>query len=234
MNIKDLENKIINDDCLNILKQLPDKSIDLVLTDPPYGIGRFGNRVEISNRIACTAKINKWDKKPSQELFNEIFRVSKNQIIFGANNFTLPESEYFLVWNKMQTVDNFASAELAYTNMKIPAKVFNYSIHQVMQDRKKQGGKSHPTEKPVKLMEWCILLADKFIDKNGIILDCFSGSGTMAIACHNLNRRFICIEKDYDYWKASVERLENAKSQLNLFTNIEQPKEEITEQAKLF
>ena len=102
-------------------------------------------------------------------MFNEIFRISKYQIIWGANNFTLPESEYFLVWNKMQTVDNFASAELAYTNMKIPAKVFNYSIHRVMQDRKKQGGKSHPTEKPVKLMEWCILLADKFIDKNGIV-----------------------------------------------------------------
>ena len=210
-------NKIYNDDCMNILKQLPDKSIDLVLTDPPYGIGRFGNRVEISNRIDCTAKINKWDKKPSQELFNEIFRVSKNQIIFGANNFTLPESEYFLVWNKMQTVDNFASAELAYTNMKIPAKVFNYSIHQVMQDRKKQGGKSHPTEKPVKLMEWCILLADKFIDKNGIILDCFSGSGTTAVACHNLKRRFICIEKDYDYWKASCERLEREQAQMRLF-----------------
>ena len=210
-------NQIINADCMDILKELPDKCIDLVLTDPPYGIGRFGNRVEISNRINCTAKINKWDKKPNQELFNEIFRVSKNQIIFGANNFTLPESEYFLVWNKMQTVDNFASAELAYTNMKIPAKVFNYSIHQVMQDRKKQGGKSHPTEKPVKLMEWCILLADKFIDKNGIILDCFSGSGTTAIACHNLKRRFICIEKDYDYWKASVERLKDAQSQLKLF-----------------
>lgn len=210
-------NQIINADCMDILKELPDKSIDLVLTDPPYGIGRFGNRVEISNRINCTAKINKWDKKPNQEVFDEIFRVSKNQIIFGANNFTLPESEYFLVWNKMQTVDNFASAELAYTNMKIPAKVFNYSIHQVMQDRKKQGGKLHPTEKPVKLMEWCILLADKFIDKNGIILDCFSGSETTAIACHNLKRRFICIEKNYDYWKASVERLKDAQSQLKLF-----------------
>ena len=208
-------NKIYNDDCLNILKQLPDKSIDLVLTDPPYGLKRHERgSLRIDNN---SEKGLIWDKKPSRELFNEIFRVSKNQIIFGANNFTLPESEYFLVWNKMQTVDNFASAELAYTNMKIPAKVFNYSIHQVMQDRKKQGGKSHPTEKPVKLMEWCILLADKFIDKNGIILDCFSGSGTTAIACHNLNRRFICIEKDYDYWKASCDRLEREQAQMRLF-----------------
>ena len=210
-------NKIINADCMDILKQLPDKCIDLVLTDPPYGIARFGNRVELSNRIDSSAKINKWDKKPTQELFNEIFRVSKNQIIWWANNFTLPESEYFLIWNKCQTVDNFASAELAYTNMQIPAKVFTYSIHQVMQDRKTNGGKEHPTQKPVNLMEWCIRLADKFIGKNAIILDCFSGSGTTAVACHNLNRRFICIEKDYDYWKASVERLKNAQAQQKLF-----------------
>ena len=74
-------NKIIHADCMDILKQLPDKCIDLVLTDPPYGIARFGNRVELSNRIDSSAKINKWDKKPTQELFNEIFRVSKNQII---------------------------------------------------------------------------------------------------------------------------------------------------------
>ena len=208
-------NKIYNDDCLNILKLLPDKCIDLVCTDPPYGLKRHERgSLRIDNN---SEKGLIWDKKPPQELFNEIFRISKYQIIWGANNFTLPESEYFLVWNKMQTVDNFASAELAYTNMKIPAKVFNYSIHRVMQDRKKQGGKSHPTEKPVKLMEWCILLADKFIDKNGIILDCFSGSGTTAIACHNLKRRFICIEKDYDYWKASCERLKEHQSQLRLF-----------------
>ena len=208
-------NKIYNADCMDILKELPDKCIDLVCTDPPYGLKRHERgSLRIDNN---SEKGLIWDKKPPQELFNEIFRISKYQIIWGANNFTLPESEYFLVWNKMQTVDNFASAELAYTNMKIPAKVFNYSIHRVMQDRKKQGGKSHPTEKPVKLMEWCILLADKFIDKNGIILDCFSGSGTTAIACHNLKRRFICIEKDYDYWKASCERLKEHQSQLRLF-----------------
>ena len=202
-------NKIYNTDCLELMKQLPDKCIDLVLTDPPYGIGRFGDRVG--------KKANEWDFKPTQEYWDEIFRVSKNQIIWGANNFTLPESEYFLVWNKHQTVDNFASAELAYTNMKIPAKVFDYSIHKVMADRKSTGGKEHPTQKPVQLIEWCIKLSDKFINKDAIILDCFSGSGTTAIACHNLKRNFICIEKDYDYWKASVERLENARAQQKLF-----------------
>ena len=130
--LKKYENKILNMDCIDFLKNCPDNYFDLCCCDPPYGIGRFGDRVEISNRIDKTAKINKWDKKPTKELFNEIFRVSKNQIIWGANNFTLPESEYFLIWNKCQTVDNFASAELAYTNMQIPAKVFTYTIHKVI------------------------------------------------------------------------------------------------------
>jgi site-specific DNA-methyltransferase (adenine-specific) len=101
----------------------------------------------------------------------------------------------------------------------------------LQEDMKNKDIRIHPTQKPLKLFE--MILRD-YSKENDLILDCFSGSGTTAIACHNLNRRFICIEKDYDYWKASVERLENAKSQLNLFTNIEQPKEEIIEQAKLF
>lgn len=215
IDVESITNQIINADCMDILKELPDKCIDLVLTDPPYGLKRHERG---SLRIDTdSANGLEWDKKPTQELFNEIFRVSKNQIIWGANNFTLPESEYFLIWNKCQTVDNFASAELAYTNMQIPAKVFTYTIHKVMQERKQQGGKEHPTQKPVALMEWCIKLAEKFIGENAIILDCFSGSGTTAVACHNLKRRFICIEKDKDYWKASVERLKNAQAQLKLF-----------------
>ena len=202
-------NKIYNVDCLELMKQLPDKCVDLVLTDPPYGIGRFGDRVG--------KKANEWDFKPTKEYWNEIFRISKNQMIWGANNFTLPESEYFLIWNKHQTVDNFASAELAYTNMKIPAKVFDYSIHKVMAERKSEGGKEHPTQKPVKLFEWCLQLSEKFMSDKPIILDCFSGSGTTAIAAFNKKMDFICIEKDYDYWKASVERLENAQAQCKLF-----------------
>ena len=145
-------NKIINADCLDILRQLPDKCIDLILTDPPYGIGRFGSRVEILGN----AKVNEWDKKPTDDIFTEIFRVSKNQIIWGMNNFNLPASEYFIVWNKIQTVDNFASAEIAYTNIPIPAKVFNYSAHKMMQERKSDGGKIHPTQKPLPLFQWCL------------------------------------------------------------------------------
>src|SRR5690554_6806908 len=141
-------------DCMEGMKNTPDNYYDLAVVDPPYGIARFGNRVELSNRIDKNARINKWDVKPTQEYFDELFRVSKNQIIWGANNFSLPNTEYFIIWDKEQTVDNFASAEYAWTNCKMPAKVFRYSIHKVMSDRKAEGGKFHPTQKPIKLYDW--------------------------------------------------------------------------------
>ena len=111
--------------------------------------------IELSCQIDFVKKqkINKWDIKPTQEYFDELFRVSKNQIIWGANNFTLPNTEYFIIWDKQQTVDNFASAEYAWTNCKMPAKVFRYSIHKVMSDGKAEGGKIHPTQKPIALSQ---------------------------------------------------------------------------------
>ena len=121
--------KITNEDNMDLMARYEDNYFDLAIVDPPYGIARFGNRVELSNRLCKSAKLNEWDIKPSPEYFKELFRVSKNQIVWGANNFTLPESEYFLIWDKHQTVDNFASAEYAWTNCKKPAKVFRYSIH---------------------------------------------------------------------------------------------------------
>ena len=115
--------ELILDDCMNVMKDYEDNHFDLAIVDPPYGIARFGNRVEVSNRICKEAKINKWDIKPTKEYFDELFRISKNQIIWGANNFTLPESEYFIVWDKQQSVENFASAEYAWR------KVRKYLIH---------------------------------------------------------------------------------------------------------
>ena len=92
--------KLINDDCMNIMPDYADDYFDLAIVDPPYGIKRFGDRVEIE---VIETKINEWDIKPSPEYFIELFRVSKNQIIWGANNFTLPNTEYFIVWDKQQT-----------------------------------------------------------------------------------------------------------------------------------
>lgn len=208
MSIEQFENKIINADCLDILKQLPDKCIDLVLTDPPYNIQRFnkkdgGNSKKIKSFGDREKNWN--DLPPSKEIFDEIFRVSKNQIIFGMNNFELPKTEHFIVWDKLQKMPSFAECELAWSSCSTPAKIIRCRFEM---------NKLHPAQKPIDLFGQ--ILRD-YSNENELVLDCFSGSGTTAIACHNLKRRFICVEKDLEYWKASIERLENHKKQLCLF-----------------
>ena len=205
-------NKIIHADCMDILKQLPDKCIDLVLTDPPYGINISNNIGRRKGDKHSDYKKCDWDNEaPKKEVFNEIIRVSKNQIIWGANHFiaNIPfNSSCWLVWDKLFSEDvSFASCELAYTSFKSVVKRYRLSSQQGIE-------RFHPTQKPLKLFE--MILRD-YSSENDLILDCFSGAGTTAVACHNLKRRFICIEKDYDYWKASVERLENAQAQMKLF-----------------
>ena len=207
-------NELYNMDCMEGMRQFPDKYFELAIVDPPYGIARFGNRVELSNRICKEAKINKWDIKPTQEYFDELFRVSENQIIWGANNFNLPSTEYFIVWDKQQTVDNFASAEYAWTNIKMPAKVFRYAIHKEMAERKGEGGKIHPTQKPIKLYEWLLTNYAKQGDK---ILDTHVGSASSLIACHNYGFDYIGFEIDKEYYEAAKERLDAVKSQLTMF-----------------
>lgn len=205
-------NKIIHADCMDILKQLPDKCIDLVLTDPPYGINISNNIGRRKGDKHSNYKKCDWDNEaPKKEVFDEIIRVSKNQIIWGANHFinNIPfNSSCWLVWDKLFSEDvSFASCELAYTSFTSVVKRYRLSSQQGIE-------RFHPTQKPLKLFE--MILRD-YSNENDLILDCFSGSGTTAVACHNLNRRFICIEKDEDYYKASVERLENAQAQQKLF-----------------
>jgi site-specific DNA-methyltransferase (adenine-specific) len=220
MEIESITNKIINADCMDILKQLPDKCIDLVLTDAPYGIkesmGKNKNRGLLAKPTDYGYK--DWDKKiPDKEYFEEILRVSKNQILFGGNYFVeyLHNSSCWLVWDKNNYGTDFADCELAWTNFKSAVRKYKWTWNGMLQeDMKNKEKRIHPTQKPLKLFE--MILRD-YSNENDLILDCFSGSGTTAVACHNLKRRFICIEKDYDYWKASVERLENAQAQLRLF-----------------
>ena len=208
--------EITNEDNMLLMARYQDKHFDLAIVDPPYGIARFGNRKELSNRICKEAKINNWDTKPTDLYFNELFRISKNQIIWGANNFVLPPTEYFCIWNKKQSVENFASAEYAWVSMglKKPAQVFEYSIHKTMSDRKHEGGKIHPTQKPVALYKW---LLDKYAKQGDKILDTHLGSGSIAIACHDYGLNLTACELDKQYYEKALDRLKKHQMQQKLF-----------------
>ena len=197
---------------------MPDKSIDLILTDPPYGIN-IAKDGKVGGDKLCTVKNygkKNWDNEiPDKEIFEEMFRVSKNQIIFGGNYFVeyLYNSSCWIVWDKNNT-GNFADCELAWTNFKSAVRKYKWTWNGMLQeDMKNKEIRIHPTQKPVGLLKQIVL--DYY--KEGIVLDCFSGSGSTAIACHQLNIPFICIEKDKDYYEKSVERLKREKIKRSLF-----------------
>ena len=209
-------NKIINADCLDILKQLPDKCVDLVLTDPPYGIGIDGQKESVCKNPKHNRKLHSqknWDSCiPERKAFEEIQRISKNMIIWGANYFNefLEQGHKgWIVWDKGQDGLTMSDCEIAYTNFDCPTRIIRLNRVELLKD-----GTIHPTQKPLKLFETCV---SRYSNENDLVLDCFSGSGTTAVACHNLKRRFICIERDPEYHALSVERLEQAQRQQTLF-----------------
>lgn len=214
-----LKNQIINADFRDILKQLPDKCFDLLLTDPPYAIDITRQLVKkdpYHKHGYRSWEIKEWDnEKPTLEDFTEMIRVSKNQVIWGGNYFAdlLPASQGWVVWDKGQRDFSLADGELAWTSFDKALRIFDYSRAQALKD-----GKIHPTQKPVALFEWILSLRAK---QGDLILDCYSGSGTTAVACHNMGLDFVCIERDPDYYKASVERLADAQRQVNFFKKIE-------------
>lgn len=212
--INGYKNKIINAPFREILKDFPDKSVDLLLTDPPYSIDIVRQLVKKDPYQKHGYKswdLKDWDKeRPTEDDFAEMMRVSKNQVIWGGNYFSdiLPTSQGWFVWNKGQRDFSLADGELAWTSFDKALRIFDYSRAQALKD-----GKIHPTQKPVALFEWVLGLRSK---QDDLILDCYSGSGTTAIACHNLGRNFICIERDEEYYKASIERLNKHRAQLRI------------------
>lgn len=201
-------------DCMDFMAKFPDKFFELAIVDPPYGIKQLSvseNRSPDSKYRRSMAKMvesaNKWnDYLPTEEYFDELFRVSKEQIIWGANNFQLPSSEYFVIWDKKQTVENFASAEYAWVSMnewKKPAKVFRYQIHaaNAIED------KIHPTQKPIALYQWLLQNYAKPGDK---ILDTHLGSGSSRIAAYKLGFDFWSCELDKEYFDAQEKRFKQA------------------------
>lgn len=213
-------------DCMAGMAEYPDKYFDLAIVDPPYGIVSQQKR-GIGSRIYVSGKMNDWNgNKPDAAYFKELFRVSRFQIVWGANNFVLPESEYFIVWDKQQAVPNFASAEYAWTNVRMPAKVFQYSTHQMVATRKKESGKIHPTQKPIDLYEWLLKNYAKPGDK---ILDTHLGSGSSRIAAYKLGFDFYGFEIDPDYFRDADKRFRDSIA-MPLFDSVPN----VAEQAKLF
>lgn len=207
---------ITNEDNMELMARYPDNYFDLAIVDPPYGIERFKNVTTNPSEKDVHAKrfqrmesVN--NEKPSNEYWEELFRVSKNQIIWGANNFQLPPTEYFLCWNKEQAMPNFATLEYAWVSMglKKPAKLFTYSIH-----KHNQIDKVHPTQKPVPLYKWIL---DNYAKQGDKILDTHLGSGSIAIACHDYGFDLTACELDKEYFDKAMERINNHTKQLKLF-----------------
>lgn len=206
-----------NADNMAIMKTFKDKEFDLAIVDPPYGIGMDGGNVGYKGFNNFEKK--DWDKEtPSNDYFAELFRVSKNQVIFGGNYFELPPTRCYLVWDKGEGFYNrtYAECELAWTS-------FDANTCKIKYDPLAKGdykGKIHPTQKPIALYEWIL---SKYCEPNQKILDTHLGSGSIAIAIDKANTldkknlTFVGIELDPDYFRAAVERFKNHKRQCVLF-----------------
>lgn len=214
-------NKIHHAECFEFMRNIPDKCIDLILTDPPYGIGESSNNNKSRGKLAIAKDYGEktWDDSaPDKKIFDEIIRISKNQIIFGANHFIdrMPyNSSSWIVWDKINYGSDFADCELAWTSHKSSVRMFKFQWAGMLQgDMKNKEIRIHPTQKPRQLF---MMILEKYMPEKGIVMDCFSGSGTTALACHDLGLEFICIEKDEEYYTQSVKRLETHRNQGRLF-----------------
>jgi site-specific DNA-methyltransferase (adenine-specific) len=198
---------------MEFMQGLPDNEFDLAIVDPPYGIGYDGSRKSTSKHGGRKKyEFKGWDKEiPKKEYFNELFRVSKNQIIWGANYFTkyLPGSMGWLFWDKGQRICN-SDGELAYTSFQKALRVVEYNRCEIQ----KFGGAIHPTQKPVALYKW---LLDKYAKPGDRILDTHGGSGSIAIACHDYKFDLDICEMDKEYFDAMVKRYNQHAAQLTLF-----------------
>lgn len=231
-------NHFYNMDCMDGMRQFPDNYFDLAIVDPPYGInvpnmtmGTNKNRKDGYSSVSTAQQLKQkklnygcgklsneelnasdceWDKKPpGPEYFEELFRVSKNQIIWGGNYFNLPPTRGIIVWDKMQSWENFSQVEMAWTSFNVPAAIFRY--HNSGGNLEK---KIHPTQKPIILYEWSLT---KYAKPGYKILDTHVGSASSLIACYRKGFEFIGFEKCKFHYDMAKERLKEEMSQQNLF-----------------
>lgn len=209
---------LIHGDCMDYMRSLPDNAFDLAVVDPPYGKaqaekeirnqrGRFARYNGVGRTGGTWAakygtSIRDWDIAPSDEYFKELFRVSRNQIIWGGNYFNLPPTRCFLIWRKLSISENFtmAMAEYAWTSFDGNAKVFDCAPQ-----GKKSDPRIHPCQKPIALYEW---IYGRYANPSDRILDTHMGSGSSAIAAYESGNPYLGIEISQEYFDNSVERIE--------------------------
>ena len=213
--------KITNEDNMTLMARYPDDYFDLAICDPPYGIGEDGgsnhSRSKLAKAKQYTAK--NWDESsPNVVYFNHLLRVSKNQIIWGANHFIskIPfDSSCWIVWDKENGKTDFADCELAWTSFKTSVRKYKFKWHGMLQgDMKNKEKRIHPTQKPVALYKWLLQNYAKEGDK---ILDTHLGSGSIAIACDDMGFDLVGCEIDSEYYNAAIERLKPYRRQSKLF-----------------
>ena len=203
-----------NIDCMDGMKQFPDKYFDLAIVDPPYGIGMGGGQIGNSKTDYKQFAGND-DKIPDKEYFIELFRISKNQIIWGGNYMIqfLTPSSCWICWDKIQPEKfTMAMCEFAWTSFDSPAKIYKKRIVGADDYR------IHPTQKPVALYEW---LLNNYAKKGDKILDTHVGSASSLIACYNLGFDYVGFELDKDYYRLASKRLEDVKAQVSIFDFID-------------
>ncbi len=211
-----------NMDCMELMAECPDNWFDLAIVDPPYGIGESGKTNKTRSSLAVSKDYgNKdWDaQSPDVKYFDELRRVSKNQIVWGGNHMMSEinqSSPCWIVWDKENGENDFADCELAWTSMNTAVRKFTFKWHGMLQgDMKNKEERIHPTQKPVKLYDW---LLSKYAEKGQKILDTHMGSGSIAIACHYAQCHLTASELDEDYFNAACERIERETRQQTLFT----------------
>lgn len=215
---------ITNEDNMELMARYPDKYFDLAIVDPPYGINIQKMNYTQSTKGGVAKRkdyssVGNWDSEtPTKEYFNELKRVTKNQIIWGGNYFELPLTKSWIIWDK-KTEDkysnDFADCEMAWNSFDKPAKIVRYLWSGMLQpDMKDKQKRIHPTEKPYQLYKWIL---DKYAKQGDKILDTHLGSGSIAIACHDYGFDLTACELDKEYFDKAMTRINNHTSQTKLF-----------------
>lgn len=207
---------------MDVMRDMPDKAFDLAIVDPPYGIGENGDKSASRDRLGIAKNYKSFaggDKEPPPTgYFIELQRVSKNQIVWGANHFIdriAKPSSCWIVWDKVTGNSDFADSELAWTSFKTAVRNFRFQWSGMLQgDMKNKEQRIHPTQKPVKLYDW---LLHNYAKPGQNILDTHLGSGSSAIAAHYFGVDFVGCELDEDYFNAACKRIADAHKQTTLF-----------------